>query len=123
MILVPGKTVHPFPSPPPVAWLAALLAPLPYWPSYYVWAFFTFMAFTLALVWASTDAGLVRWVAAGAALTPWGVMHAVHLGQVGPLVAAGVVLAWRLAREPRHLAARIALGLVLLKPDTAALGP
>ncbi len=123
MNLVPGQTVQPFLSPPPVAWLAALLAPLPYWPSYYVWAFLTFMAFTLALVWASTDGGLVRWVVAGAALTPWWVMHAVHLGQVVPLVAAGVVLAWRLARERRDLAAGIALALVLLKPNTAVLVP
>jgi hypothetical protein len=123
MNLVPGQTVQPFLSPPPVAWLAALLAPLPYWPSYYVWAFLTVMALTLALVWASTDAGLVRWVAAGAALTPWWVMHAVHLGQVVPLVAAGVVLAWRLARERRDLAAGIALALVLLKPNTALLVP
>src|SRR5260370_17528883 len=33
-ILVPGQTVQPFLSPPPVAWLAAVLAPLPYWLSY-----------------------------------------------------------------------------------------
>ncbi len=123
MNLVPGQTVQPFLSPPPVAWLAALLAPLPYWPSYYVWALFTFAALALALVWAANDRGLVRWVAAGAALTPWWVMHAVHLGQVVPLVAAGVVLAWRLARERRDLGAGIALALVLLKPNTAFLVP
>lgn len=123
MNLVPAQTAQPFLSPPPVAWVAALLAPLPYWPSYYVWALFTFMAFALALLWASTDGGLVRWVAAGAALTPWWVIHAVHLGQVVPLVAAGIVLAWRLARERRDLAAGIALALVLLKPNTAILVP
>jgi hypothetical protein len=121
--LVPGQTVQPFLSPPPVAWLAALLAPLTYWPSYYIWAAFTVIAFGLALIWASTDPSLVRWVAAGIALTPWWVMHAVHLGQVVPLVAAGVVLAWRLARERRDLAAGIALALVLLKPNTAVLVP
>jgi hypothetical protein len=121
--LVPGQTVQPFLSPPPVAWLAALLAPLPYWPSYYVWAFLTFMAFTLALVWASTDAGLVRWVAAGAALTPWWVMHAVHLGQVVPLVAAGIVVAWRLARDRHDIVAGVALSVVFLKPNTAVLVP
>jgi alpha-1,2-mannosyltransferase len=121
--LVPGRAAQPFLSPPPVAWLAALLAPLPYWPSFYVWALFTFTALALALVWASTDRGLVRWVAAGAALTPWWVMHAVHLGQVVPLVAAGVVLAWRLARERRDLVAGLALALVLLKPNTAILVP
>jgi hypothetical protein len=121
--LVPGQTVQPFLSPPPVAWLAALLAPLTYWPSYYIWAAFTVIAFGLALIWASTDPSLVGWVAAGIALTPWWVMHAVHLGQVVPLVAAGVVLAWRLARERRDLAAGIALALVLLKPNTAVLVP
>ena len=121
--LVPGQTAQPFLSPPPVAWVAALLAPLPYWPSYYVWAFLTFMALTLALVWASTSAGLARWVAAGAALAPWWVIHAVHLGQVVPLVAAGVVLAWRFARERRDVEAGIALAVVLLKPNTAVLVP
>jgi alpha-1,2-mannosyltransferase len=123
MNLVPGQTAQPFLSPPPVAWVAALLAPLPYWPSYYVWAFLTFMSLTLALVWASTSVGLARWVAAGAALTPWWVLHAVHLGQVVPLVAAGVVIAWRLARERRDVAAGIALAVVLLKPNTALLVP
>ena len=123
MNLVPGQTAQPFLSPLPVAWLAALLAPLPYWPSYYVWAFLTFMALTLALVWASTGVGLARWVAAGAALAPWWVIHAVHLGQVVPLVAAGVALAWRLARERRDIAAGIALAVVLLKPNTALLVP
>jgi Glycosyltransferase family 87 len=121
--LVPGQTAQPFLSPPPVAWVAALLAPLPYWPSYYVWAAFTLIAFGLALVWASVDRGLVRWLAAGAALAPWWVMHAVHLGQVVPLVAASVVVAWRLARERRDVAAGIALAVVLLKPNTAVLVP
>jgi len=122
-ILVPGQTVQPFLSPPPVAWLAAVLAPLPYWLSYYTWAAFTFIAFGLALIWASTDRGLMRWVAAGAALTPWWLMHAVHLGQVVPLVAAGVVLAWRLARERRDIVAGVALSLAFLKPNTAILVP
>lgn len=121
--LVPGQTVQPFLSPPPVAWLAGLLAPLPYWPSYYIWAAFTFLAFALALVWASTDRSLVRWVVAGAALAPWWLMHAVHLGQVVPLVAAGVVVAWHLARERRDIAGGIALAVVFLKPNTAILVP
>ncbi|TMF45674.1 MAG: DUF2029 domain-containing protein [Chloroflexi bacterium] len=123
MNLVPGQTVQPFLSPPPVAWIAGLLSPLPYWPAYYVWAAFTFFVFALALVWASSDVGTVRWVAAGAALAPWWLMHAVHLGQVVPLVAGGIVLAWRLARERRDVAAGFALALVLLKPNTAILIP
>lgn len=121
--LVPGQTAQPFLSPPPVAWVAALLAPLPYWPAYYVWAAFTLIALGLALIWASTDRGLVRWVAAGAALTPWWLMHAVHLGQVVPVVAAGVVVAWRLSRDRRDIVAGVALSVVFLKPNTAILVP
>src|SRR5258708_5862803 len=121
--LVPSQTVQPFLSPPPVAWLAALLVPLPYWPSYYIWAAFTLIAFGLALMWASTDRGLMRWVAAGAALGPWWLLHAVHLGQGVRLVVAGVVVAWRLARDRRGIAAGVALSVVFLKPNAAILVP
>ena len=121
--LVPGQRTQPFLSPPTTAWLAALLAPLPYWPSYYVWAVLTLEAFALALVWASPDKGLVRWVIAGAALAPWWVLHAVHLGQVVPLVAAGVVIAWRLVRESRELPGGGALAMTALKPNTAFVVP
>jgi len=65
----------------------------------------------------------MRWVAAGAALGPWWLLHAVHLGQVVPLVAAGVVVAWRLARDRRDIAAGVALSVVFLKPNTAILVP
>jgi hypothetical protein len=121
--LVPGQIAQPFLSPPPTAWLAALLVPLPYWPSYYLWATFTLVAFALALLWSSSDRGLVRWVGAAAVLTPWWVLHAVHLGQVVPLVAAGVVLSWRFAREHREVAAGLALALLFVKPNTAMLVP
>jgi Glycosyltransferase family 87 len=121
--LVPGQIAQPFLSPPPTAWLATLLAPLPYWPSYYVWAGFTFVAFALALLWSSRERGLSRWVAAAAVLAPWWVLHAVHLGQVVPLVAAGVVLAWRLARERHDVAAGLTLALLFVKPNTAILVP
>src|SRR5260370_765606 len=87
--LVPDQATQPFLSPPPVAWLAAALAPLPYWPAYYVWATFSFIALALALLWASRERGLLRWVTAAAVLAPWWVLHAIHLGQVVPLVAAG----------------------------------
>jgi hypothetical protein len=121
--LVPGQVAQPFLSPPPTAWLAALLVPLPYWPSYYLWAGFTFVALALALLWSSRERGLLRWVTAAAVLAPWWVLHAVHLGQVVPLVAAGVVLAWRLVRERRDVAAGLTLALLFLKPNTALLVP
>ena len=121
--LVPGQRTQPFLSPPPVAWLTALLAPVPYWPSYYVWAALTFIALAVSLAWSSLDRGFERWVVVVAALAPWWVLHAVHLGQVVPFVAAAILLAWRLVRERRDLAAGLALAPLLLKPNTAFLVP
>ncbi len=121
--LVFDQATQPFISTPPVAWLAAALAPWPYLSAYYVWAAVTFSAFALALAWSAPSHGLVRWIAIVAALAPWWVLHAVHLGQVVPLVAAAVVVAWRLLREERNVAAGAVLALVLLKPNTAAIVP
>jgi hypothetical protein len=121
--LVPDQVAQPFLSPPPAAWLAAALSPLPYWPAYYVWATFTFAAFALALLWSSRERGLLRWATSAAVLAPWWVLHAVHLGQVVPLVAAGVVVAWRLVRDRRDIGAGLALAFVFLKPNTAFLVP
>jgi hypothetical protein len=90
---------------------------------YYVWAPVTFAAYALALAWSSTSHGLMRWIGILAAISPWWVLHAVHLGQVVPLVAAAVVVAWRLLREKRDVAAGLVLSLVLLKPNTAFIVP
>jgi hypothetical protein len=121
--LVPGQVAQPFLSPPPVAWIAAALSSLPYWPAAYVWAAFSLLALAFALLWSSRERGLLLWVTAASALAPWWVLHAVHLGQVVPLVAAGVVLAWRLVRERRDTAAGVTLALLFLKPNTAFLVP
>jgi hypothetical protein len=121
--LVPDQATQPFLSPPPVAWLAAGLGFLPYWPAYYVWAALSFIALALAMLWSSRERGLLRWVTAAAALAPWWVLHAVHLGQVVPLVAAGVVVAWRLMRERHNALGDGALALLLLKPNTVILVP
>ncbi len=122
-LLAPGQLTQPFISPPTVAWLAAALAPFPYEPSYYIWAALTLAAFAGALAWSATGRGLARWVPVTAAVAPWWVLHAVHLGQVVPLVAAGVAVAWRLLREDRNVAAGLALSLLLLKPNTAFIVP
>jgi hypothetical protein len=50
-------------------------------------------------------------------------MHAVNVGQVVPLVAAGMVAGWRLLRDRRDVLAGIALATMLFKPNTAALVP
>ena len=121
--LTPNQIAQPFLSPPTAAWVTAPLTPLPYWVAYWIWALVNLGAFTAALVWASQSRGLMRWVLAGAAIAPWWVLHAFNLGQVAPLVATGVVLATRLSRERKDVAAGIALALIYLKPNTAVLVP
>lgn len=121
--LLPEQITLRFISPPPVAWLAAGLTPLPFWFAYGVWAAVMLIALAFALGWSTTYRGPARLVAVGVAIVPWWVLHALYVGQVVPLVAAGVLVAWRLAREERDVAAGIALSLVLLKPQTALLAP
>ena len=121
--LAPDQKSQPFISPPTVALLAAPLVGLPFDVAYAVWASFTFAAFALALAWAGVSTGWSRWVAILGALSPWWVMHAVNVGQVVPLVAAGLVLGWRFLRECRDVLAAMALLAILLKPNTAVLVP
>ena len=121
--LVPDQIAQPFLSPPTDAWLTAPLTPLPYWVAYWIWAAVNLVAFALALGWSSQSSGAERWLYAAAALAPWWALHAVNLGQVAPVVAAGVVLATRFARERNDLAAGLALSLLYLKPNTALLVP
>jgi hypothetical protein len=121
--LAPALWSQPFLSPPSVAWLVAPLTPLPYFVAYGIWAVFTFVAFGVAMAWSGVSTGISRWVAVVGALTPWWVAHSVNVGQVVPLVAAGVVVAWRLLRTDRDIAAGIALSLIFLKPNTAILVP
>ncbi|MDQ6877622.1 MAG: DUF2029 domain-containing protein [Candidatus Dormibacteraeota bacterium] len=122
-LLVPGEVAQPFISPPTVAWLAAAVRPLPYEASFYIWAALTLAAFAGALAWSASSRGAVRWILVVAAVAPWWVLEAVRVGQVVPLVAAGVAIAWRLLREDRNVAAGLALSLVLLKPNTAFMVP
>lgn len=112
-----------FLSPPTVAWLAAAFSWLAFPAAYTAWATFTLAALAASLAWAGLSRGVARWAAVAAALAPWWVMHAVNLGQVVPLVAAGLVVAWRLLRDRHDVAAGLVLCLVLLKPNTAILVP
>jgi hypothetical protein len=121
--LAPGQKAQPFLSPPTVAFLTIPLVPLPFDVAYVLWAAITFVAFAAALAWAGVSRGMSRWISVIGALAPWWVMHAVNVGQVVPLVAAGTVVAWRLAREKRDLLAGLALVAILLKPNTAMLVP
>jgi hypothetical protein len=121
--LDPGEVAQPFLSPPTVAWLVTPLVPLPYSFSYYIWALLTLVAYVAAIAWSTTSRGLDRWILVAAAVSPWWVLEAFRVGQVVPLVAVGMALAWRLLRENRNVAAGLALSLLLLKPNTAFLVP
>ncbi|MFI5282268.1 MAG: glycosyltransferase family 87 protein [Candidatus Dormibacterales bacterium] len=121
--LASNLSAQPYLSPPPVAWLAALLAPLPFNAAYAIWAVCVLALFALAFTWASSAHGLNRWLAVAGALSPWWVVHAIDLGQVVPLVAAGLLVASRLGQDRRDVAAGLALTVILLKPNTAILVP
>jgi hypothetical protein len=121
--LVPGLWSQPYLSPPVVAWLAAPLTSLPFGVAFMVWALVTFAALALSFAWASTSRGLGRWIAVVGALSPFWVMHAVRVGQVVPLVAAALVVAWRLLGQKNDLGAGLILAAIVLKPNTAALVP
>ena len=121
--LASGLVAQPFLSPPTVALVVLPLTVLPYDVAYVVWAVILFACLAGALAWAGVSKGLSRWIAVVGALAPWWVMHAINVGQVVPLVAAGTVVAWRLLRDRRDVLAGLALGAILLKPNTAILVP
>jgi hypothetical protein len=121
--LVPGQFAQPFLSPPTTAWLAAPLTQFPYWTAFGIWAVFSLLALAAALAWSGVSTGAGRWIAVIGALAPWWVVYAVNLGQVVPLVAAGVVVAWRLIRDDKQIAAGVLLSVIFLKPNTAILVP
>jgi hypothetical protein len=121
--LAPNLWSQPFLSPPPAAWLVIPLVPLPFQAAYLTWEVLMVAALAAALAWSTSYTGPARWIAAAAALVPWWVFHAVHVGQAAPLIAAAVLVAWRLLRQERDVAAGLVLVLVLLKPNTAVFVP
>jgi hypothetical protein len=121
--LVPDQRTQPFLSPPPVAWLAALLVRLPYQWAFVVWTVVTALVLAWAVVWSSPSRGIGRWLAAGLVITTWWFLIADWVGQVVPLLAVGLLVGWRLVRDYRNVAAGLVLALVLLKPNTAFLVP
>jgi hypothetical protein len=121
--LAPNMVSQPFLSPPTVALIVIPFSFLPYDVGYVLWALLLFASLAGALVWSGVSKGLSKWIAVIGALAPWWVMHAVNVGQVVPLVAAGTVVAWRLLRDRRDVLAGLALAAILLKPNTAILVP
>jgi len=121
--LVPKQFTQPFLSPPVDSWLAAPLTALPYDVALAVWASVLMLALVLALGWTTSYTGPARIAAVAVAMTPWWVLLAIYVGQVVPLVAAAVIVAWRLVKQDREIAAGLLLTVLALKPNTALLVP
>jgi alpha-1,2-mannosyltransferase len=122
-VLVPTQHTQPFLSTPPVAWIVSWLTPFPYPVSLALWAALMLLVFAGALALTTSYRGPARALAVGAALVPWWVLTAVYVGQVAPLIAATVLISWRLLRDDRDIAAGLVLVAILLKPNTALLAP
>lgn len=121
--LVPNQRTQPFLSPPPVAWLAVGLVGLPFAWAYSIWAVTTLSLLAGAVAWSATGGWTARVTAAVFTAAPVWVLQADYLGQAVLLVAAALVIAWRLARDHHDIAAGLVLAVILLKPNTAFVVP
>ena len=110
-------------SPPPVAWLALPMAPLPYELGYWTWSALLLIALAWTWYLAAPGGGPARIVHLVAALGWLPVIYALQLGQPGLFVALGVAACCALLRAERPFAAGCALGVLVLKPQLAFLVP
>jgi hypothetical protein len=110
-------------SPPPLAWLALPLAPLPYEAGYLVWSALLLAALVGTWYLAAPGDGRWRLVHLGAAVGWLPVIYALQLGQPALFVALGVAACYGLLRAGRPFWAGCALGVLALKPQLAFLLP
>jgi hypothetical protein len=110
-------------SPPPLAWLALPLAPLPYEVGYWIWSALLLVA--LAWTWyvAAPGHGPWRLVHLAAAVAWLPVIYGLQLGQPALFVSLGVAGCYALLQTGRPFWAGLALGALALKPQLAFLLP
>src|SRR6202162_6470460 len=106
-------------SPPPVAWGALPLTPLPFTVAYWIWS--TLLLIALVLTWhlASPGHGPWRLVHLAAAVGWLPVIYGLQLGQAGLFLAVGVAGCYALLKAERPFWAGVALGALALKPQLA----
>jgi hypothetical protein len=112
-----------FISPPPVAWSALPLTPLPYPTAYWTWTAALLIALALTWRFASPGRGPWRLVQFAAAIGWLPVIYGLQLGQPGLFVALGVAGCYALLRADRPFWAGITLAALALKPQLAFLVP
>jgi hypothetical protein len=110
-------------SPPPVAWLALPLTPLPYDVAYWVWSALLLVALAWTWYLAAPGLGRERLLHLVAAVGWLPVIYGLQLGQPGLLVALGVAGSYALLRSGRQFPAGLALGVLALKPQLGFLIP
>jgi hypothetical protein len=110
-------------SPPPVAWLALPLTPLPYEIAYWTWSALLLGALVWTWYLVAPGRGPARLVHLAAALGWLPIIYALQLGQPGLFVALGVAACCALLRAERPFLAGCALGVLALKPQLAFLVP
>jgi hypothetical protein len=110
-------------SPPPVAWAALPLTPLPYPVAYWTWSALLVIALVLAWRLASPGSGPWRFVHLAAAVGWIPVIYGLQLGQPGLFVALGVAACYAFLKAERPFWAGIALSALALKPQLAFLVP
>src|SRR5205807_2743239 len=110
-------------SPPPVAWAAVPLTPLPYPVAYWTWS--SLLVAALALTWylAAPGVGRARLIHLAAALGWLPVIYGLQLGQPAVLVALAVAASYWLLRSDRPVWAGVVLGAIVLKPQLGFLVP
>lgn len=113
--------ILPLLNPPPMAWLAAPFALLPYWVAYVLWtvAIAALLAVGFALV--LPRRGRIWWSLALASLYP--MAYVIFLGQSTAIAIFAVLCSWRLLRDRHEVAAGLVLSLILVKPQIAPLVP
>jgi hypothetical protein len=110
-------------SPPPLAWVAALLTALPYPVAYWAWSALLIAALVGTWYVAAPVAGRARVIYLAAALAWLPVIYGLQLAQPGMFVALGVAGSYALLRAERPLLAGVALAALGFKPQLAFLAP
>jgi alpha-1,2-mannosyltransferase len=112
-----------FLSPPPLAWAATPLTPLPFSVAYLLWSALLLAALALTWLLAAPARGPVRLLHLAAAIGWLPVIYCLQLGQPGLYVALGVAASYAALRNNHPVWAGAALAALALKPQLAFLVP